>query len=246
MRLALGAGRWRLVRQLLVENVILAALGGLAGLLLARWATGLLVTFMSSGRTPIALHLEPDVRVLAFTAIVSILTGVLCGLGACAAGLPSRRGVRHQGSGARIDRWDFWLGPGKLLVISQVALCLLLLFGAGLFVRSLRTLDGQDSGFDRDAVLVVRVEPKGSDQRGVPGASGRLNRIYRDLLQRIESIPGVRATSLAHFSPTSRVGYPGPVQVADGTLQRVPQMMVYPNYFATMDLHLIAGRDFAE
>ncbi len=246
MRLALGAGRWRLVRQLLVENVILAALGGLAGLLLARWATGLLVTFMSSGRTPIALHLEPNVRILAFTAIVSILTGVLCGLAPAlrASRVDVVSGIKGQARGS--IGGNFWLGPGRILVISQVALCLLLLFGAGIFVRSLRTLDGQDSGFDRDAVLVVRIEPRGSDQRGVPGTSHRLDRIYRDLLQRIESIPGVRATSLAHYSPTSRVGYSGPVQVADGTLQRVPQMMVYPNYFATMDLHLIAGRDFAE
>ena len=153
-------------------------------------------------------------------------------------------GIKGQARGS--IGGDFWLGPGKLLVISQVALCLLLLFGAGLFVRSLRTLDGQDGGFDWDAVLVVRIEPRGSDQRNVPGTSHRLDRIYRDLLQRVESIPGVHATSLAHFSPTSRVGYSGPVQVADGTLQRVPQMMVYPNYFATMDLPLIAGRDFAE
>ena len=214
--------------------------------MLARWATGLLVTFMSSGRTPIALHLEPDVRVLAFTAIVSILTGVLCGLAPAlrASRVDVVSGIKGQARGS--IGGNFWLGPGKILVISQVALCLLLLFGAGLFVRSLRTLDGQDSGFDRDTVLVVRVEPKGSDQRGVPGASGRLDRIYRDLLQRIESIPGVHATRLAHFGPTSRVGYSGPVQVTDGTLQRVPQTMVYPNYFATMDIRLIAGRDFAE
>ena len=246
MRLALGAGRWRLVRQLLVENVILAVLGGLCGLVLARWATGLLVTFMSSGRTPIVLHLEPDTRILAFTAVVSILTGVLCGL------VPALRasrvdvvsGIKGQARGS--IGGSHRLGPGKILVVSQVALCLLLLFGAGLFVRSLRALNGQDAGFDRDAVLMVRVEPRGSDQRGVPGASERLDRTYRNLLERVKSIPGVRGASLAHFSPTSRVGYAGPVRLPDGTVQRVPQMMVYPNYFATMGVPLSAGRDFSE
>ena len=94
--------------------------------------------------------------------------------------------------------------------MSQVVLCLLLLFGAGLFVRSLRALDAQDGRFDRDAVLIMRVEPRGSDQRGVPGASERLDRTYRDLLQRVAAVPGVRAASLAHFSPTTRVGYFGP------------------------------------
>jgi predicted permease len=246
MRLALGAGRWRLARQLLVENVILAILGGGCGLLLARWATGALVTYMSSGRTPIVLPLEPDARILAFTGAVSILTGIMCGL------VPALRASRVDvvsgikgrvrgsiGGGHR-------LGPGKILVVSQVVLCLLLLFGAGLFVRSLQRLDGQDGGFDRERILIVRVEPRGSDQRGVPGASARLDRTYRDLLQRVTAIPGVRAASLAHFNPTTRVGYSGPVRLPDGTQQRVPQMMVYPNYFATMDIPFSAGRDFSE
>ena len=153
-------------------------------------------------------------------------------------------GIKGQARGS--VGGSHWLGPGKILVVSQVVLCLLLLFGAGLFVRSLRTLDGQDGRFDRDTVLIMRVEPRGSDQRGVPGASERLDRTYRDLLQRVAAVPGVRAASLAHFSPTTRVGYSGPVWLADGTQQRVPQMMVYPNYFATMDLPFVAGRDFAE
>ena len=246
MRLALGAGRWRLVRQLLVENVILATLGGLVGFLLARWATALLVTFMSSGRTPIVLSLEPDARILAFTALVSVLTGVVCGL------VPALRasrvdvvsGIKGQARGS--IGGGHWLRPGKILVVSQVALCLLLLFGAGLFVRSLQALEGQDGGFARDQVLVVRIEPRGSDQRGVEGASQRLDRTYRDLLQRVSSIPGVRAASLAHYAPTSRVLYSAPVGLPDGTQPRVAQMMVYQNYFATMDIALRAGRDFSE
>jgi predicted permease len=246
MRLALGAGRWRLVRQLLVENVILAALGGLVGFLLARWATALLVTFMSSGTTPIALSLEPDVRILTFTALVAVLTGVLCGL------VPALRasridvvsGIKGQARGSLGG--SQWLRPGKILVVSQVVLCLLLLFGAGLFVRSLQALDGQDDGFARGQVLVVRVEPKGSDQRGVEGASQRLDQTYRDLLQRVSSIPGVRAASLAHYGPTSRVVYSSPVGLPDGSQPRIPQMMVYPNYFAAMDIAVRAGRDFSE
>ena len=153
-------------------------------------------------------------------------------------------GIKGQARGS--IGGSHWLGPGKILVVSQVVLCLLLLFGAGLFVRSLQMLEGQDGGFDREKILIVRVEPRGSDQRGAPGASERLDRTYRDLLQRVASIPGVRAASLAHYNPTARVGYSGPVWLPDGTQQRVPQMMVYPNYFATMDIPLSAGRDFSE
>ena len=80
---------------------------------------------------------------------------------------------------------------GKVLCVAQVALSLVLLIGAGLFVRSLQKLNGQDSGVARDSVLIVRVEPKGSDQRNIPGTSARLDRIYKDLLARVESIPGV-------------------------------------------------------
>ena len=113
MRLALGAGRWRLVRQLLVENVILATLGGFCGLLLARWATGVLVTFMSSGRTPIVLHLEPDARILAFTAVVSILTGLMCGLAPAlrASRIDVISGIKGQARGS--IGGGRWLGPGR-------------------------------------------------------------------------------------------------------------------------------------
>ena len=168
MRLALGAGSWRLIRQLLTEHLLLASIGGVLGWVLARWATGVLVAFMSSGRTPIALNLTPDPRVLAFTAAVSVLTGVLCGL---APALRLRRvdvitGLRHQLRGAGASDW---LRSGRLLVAGQVALSLVLLFGAGLFVRSLQHVDAGDNGFDREHLLVIRVEPHGSDQRGVPG-----------------------------------------------------------------------------
>ena len=187
------------------------------------------------------LHLEPDARILAFTAVVSILTGVMCGLvpAVRASRVDVVSGIKGQARGS--IGGSHWLGPGKILVVSQVVLCLLLLFGAGLFVRSLQALDGQDGGFDRDTVLIVRIEPRGSDQRGVPGTSERLDRTYRDLLQQVGSIPGVRAASLAHYNPTSRVGYSGPIRISDGTFQRVPQMMVYPNYFAAMDIAIAGG-----
>ena len=245
MRLVLGAGSWRLIRQLLIENLLLAAIGGVCGLALARWATGLLVTFMSSGRSPIVLDLEPDPRILMFTAGISALTGVLCGL---APALQARRvdviaGLRQQlrGSGG-----GNWLRPGRILVVAQVALCLMLLFGAGLFVRSLQRIDAQADGLDRASVLVVRVEPRGSDQRGVRGASERLDAVYRDLLRRIAAIPGVRSATMAHYAPTSPVAYSAPMQMPSGETRRIPRLMVYPGYFETMGIALRAGRDFDE
>jgi predicted permease len=247
MRLALGAGRGRLIRQLLVENVLLAFIGGGAcGVVLARWATGVLVTFMSAGRTPIALDVDPDARILAFTAGVSIVTGILCGvLPALEAGrIDLIAGLRRHGTAGMGG--GHWTGPGRALVVAQVTLCLVLLFGAGLFLRSLQLVDAHDAGFDRTRVLVARVEPRGSDQRSIPGTSERLNRLYRDLLQRVESIPGVRSASLAHYGPTTPITYGGPLSIGSGEERQVSQMMVYPKYFETMGIAFTAGRDFEE
>jgi predicted permease len=245
IRLALGGSSWRLIRQLLVENLVLAAIGGVVGLALARWATGFLVSFMSSGRTPIVLDLGPDPGILTFTAGISLLTGVLCGLS------PARRagrvdviaGLRQQLRGSSSTNW---VRTGKILVIAQVALCLMLLFAAGLFIRSLQQTDPQDEGLDRRSVLVVRVEPRGSDQRGIRGTSERLDAIYRDLIRRVEALPGVRSSSMAHYAPTSPVGYAEPMRLLSGEIQRIPRLMVYPRYFETMGIALRAGRDFDE
>jgi predicted permease len=122
---------------------------------------------------------------------------------------------------------------------------LLLVTGAGLFLRTLQNLNGQDAGFDRESVLMVRVEPKGSDQRGVPGTSVRLDRTYKQLLQHVETIPSVYSASLAQFSPTSRVAFGSPVQLPSGEERRVSILMVYPNYFKTVAIPFVAGRDFA-
>jgi predicted permease len=243
MRLALGAGRGRLFRQVLVESVLLAVLGGLCGVILARWAARLLVAFMSAGRSPIVLDLTLDWRVLGFTAAVSILTGIVFGL------VPAIRSTRLEIAAAVKGKSGGPAGgsmmrPGKALAVTQVALSLVLLIGAGVFVRSLQNLNRQDGGFQRDSVLLVRVEPKGSDQRNIPGTSERLDRAYRDLLQRVEAIHGVRAASMAHFTPTSRVGFSSPLKLQSGEEMRVSRLMVYPNYFATMSIPIVAGRDF--
>jgi len=243
MRLALGAGRARLVRQLLIENVVLAVAGGLCGLLLARWATTLLLKLMSAGQAPVMLDLAPDPRVLGFTAAVAIVTGLLCGA------IPALRatrvdiiaGLKHQGR--QHDGSGNSAGSGRMLVMSQVALCVVLLFAAGLFVRSLQNIDAQDGGFDRDRVYVMRVEPRGSDQRGIPGASDRLDAIYRDLIRRVRALDGVRSASLAYFAPTTPVYYSEPLQLPSGETPRIARMMVYPGYFETMGLAMVAGRD---
>ncbi len=167
-----------------VESIVLALAGGLCGLAVARWATGALVAFLSSGRTPIVLDLGPDTRILMFTATVSILTGILCGLVPGAPRLACRCDLWLEGPGARRRRRRL-VAPRQILVVSQVALCLLLLFGAGLFVRSHQAIDRQDDGLDRDSVLVIRVEPRGSDQRACQAQPERLDRTYLELLQRV-------------------------------------------------------------
>jgi predicted permease len=247
MRLALGAGRWRLIRQLLVESLVLATLGGLSGVLLARWATDLLVVFMSSGRSPISLDLNPNLQVLAFTAAVSVATGLLFGLAPALGATKVDLWPTLKNLGNLLGRGRGALRPGRVLTVLQVALSLLLLISAGLFIRSLHGLTGENFGVSRDSVLVVRVEPRGSDQRNIPGTTARLDRTYRALLEKVRAVPGVRMASIGQTTPTNPLAGAGTaVTVPSGDSVRIPLAMLYANYFATMGIPLAAGREFEE
>ncbi len=245
MRLALGAGRWRLSRQLLIEGVLLASIGGVLGILLAYGATGFLVALLSAGRADIALDLSPNIKVLSFTAAVSMLAGILFGIAPAIRGTQidltrALRGLSAPGRRGGAVR------PDKTLVVVQVALSLVLFAGASLFVRSLQNVNGRASGEGRESVLMMRVEPEGSDQRNIPGTSERLDRTYRELIANVESMPGVRAASMAQFTPTVWRGLRGAVEGAGGERVRFLAPMVYPGYFRTMRIPIVSGRDFQD
>lgn len=244
VRLAIGAGRGRLIRQLLVESLMLAALGGICGILLAFWGSEALLSFISRGRAAIALSLRPDPYVLGFTAAVSAITGILFGIA------PALRATRLDLGPSLKSRFQAGgttrgLRLGNILVIGQVALSLVLLIVAGLFVHSLAKLNGQDSGFPRESVLVMRVEPRGSDQRNLPGVSARLDGIYRGLLERVKAIPGVRSASLAGVNPTTLVTlHLAMKKPSTGETLRVNDIAIYPGYFSTLGIPFLSGRDF--
>jgi predicted permease len=192
IRLAIGASRGHLIRQLLTESFVLALLGGAVGVLFAFWASQLLLRMVSSGNNPVPLDVHPDLRMLAFTLGVSVLTGLVFGL------VPSFRATRVDvgstlkensrgitGSGARITM-------GKALVISQVALSLLLLIGAGLFLRTLQNLQHVDLGYPREKLLLVRVDALGAGYESAQRAA-----VFQTLLERFRSTPGVRAVTLS-------------------------------------------------
>jgi predicted permease len=239
LRLAIGATRGRLIRQLLVESLLLSALGGALGIGLSFWVSDLLLRFLSVGRPLIRLDLAMDWRVLAFTTAVSVATGVLFGLVPAmrGAGLDLAPALKQGGHGSSAPQRF-----ARVLSVAQIGLSLVLLIGAGLLVRTLRHLDGIDGGFPRDRVYTVALSPRGSDQKN--GANGpRLNRIYSDLLERIRAIPGVASASLAGEAPA--MGLPSrPFKTEDGRQFLASWDKVYPSYFATLGSAVIRGRDF--
>jgi len=253
IRLALGVGRLRLVRQLLIESVLLSSLGALLGLLFAYWGTRLLLPLLSQGEIPVQLNLSPDVRLLGFTVVVATLTGVLFGLAPAflATRVDMNSALKNEASG--LSGRGAHLTFGKMFVVSQVALSLLLMIGAGLFVRSLQKLRQVDAGFASENVLVLKLEPVGSDQK-TPQLAAR----YDELLRRVEALPGVKLASLVGYSPMSRrewlvmgqtpeFGNPMKIQgytPKPGEEMFIPWMQVYPNSFATLGIPLLAGRDF--
>jgi macrolide transport system ATP-binding/permease protein len=253
VRLAIGAGRRRLIRQLLTENMLLAALGGALGLLLAFWGTRVLMAFMSSGRDPISLSVTPDLRVLGFTAAVSVLTGILFGLSPA---LRSTRvdltpALKETGgglSGAVQSRGRMRLGLGKTLVIIQVGLSLLLLVGAGLFVRTLTNLEHVNTGFDQHNLLLFGIDPTEDGYRNV-----RLAEFYQELTRRIAALPGVRSVSASHNTlvggggndvMTHILGYTPKPDEKEGV--QVGLNTVGPRFFETMRMPLVLGRSIGE
>jgi predicted permease len=187
IRLAIGANRHRLLRQLLTESVALALLGGAAGSVLAVWGVRALASIFDSDS---ALPLSPDGRVLIFTMAISLLTGILFGL------VPALRTVKVQVSPALKDaarttpEKGSRSGWGKALIVGQVALSLLVLFAAGLLVRSLQKLMTQDFGYERDHLVIARLDPAAAGYD-----SGGTKLLAQQLLTRLASTPGVRAVT---------------------------------------------------
>jgi predicted permease len=243
IRLALGAGRLKLVRQLLTESVLLAIIGGASGMLLASWAARLLVGMASSGPASPVIDFTLDARTLAFTAAVSTLTGLLFGLApaltSASTGLNSTLKLSADYRPGSISR----LSAGKLLVIAQVAISLLLLAGAGLFVRTLRNLKSLPLGYARENLLIIRVDGLAAGYKGQNRGA-----LFRRLLDNLGSIPGVHGVTLSEnglFSGTEsgdRVSVEGyHSDKEDDNVSRFDQ--VGPNYFSTLRIPIILGRE---
>jgi len=245
VRIALGAGRRRLVRQLITESALLALVGGACGLLLAFWATGSLLALMSHASTPISVNAYPDTRVLAFTALISFVTAILFGLApALRATGPGVAGLKESGRILGDMRPQSRLG--KALVVSQVALSLVLLVGAGLLVRSLRNLRDFNPGFNAQHVLLVSLNPSlvGYKEQQVVA-------LYQRLTAEIKALPGVRTVSFSDFSPMAvRLSYTMPT--VEGYTPRpgetTPVMLnvIGPDYFKSLETPVLLGREFTD
>jgi predicted permease len=236
VRLAAGASRLRLVRQLLTESLLLASLGGAMGLAFAYWGKDVLVALSPLSATLPDLKL--DLRVLGFTAAVTILTGVLFGLA------PALRATKVDLASALKD------GAGqagysrsrlsKGLLVAQVAMSLVLLIGAGLFVRTLRNLTRLDLGFNRENLLLFNVFPAGIGYKGE-----RLATLYQQLLERIESTPGVRSAAAggSMLTGTSSGSFCVPGYTPQpGEKMSVFRLPVSANFFETMEMPILQGR----
>ncbi len=244
VRLALGARRGRVIRQLLTENLLLSFLGGVLGILFALAGARAIIAFVSTGSSqPLGFEAALDGRVLLFTATVALLTGTIFGLA------PAMRGTRVDLTPALKDGARLMGGAGKhplsagnLLVVGQVALTMIVLVGSGLVVRTLQNLRSVDPGFDTSNVLNFRVNPILIGYRG-----DKLAALYRDLQGRLSAIPGVTSatfssqTLLSGSLVTTDIHLPG---AADKSTAETDYLEVGPGYFATMRIPFVEGRDF--
>jgi putative ABC transport system permease protein len=244
VRQALGASRLRLIRQLLTECVLLSLAGAALGIIFARWGCTLLVQLMSTSRIRWALQFPLDGRVLAFTAAVAVLTGVLFGV------LPAFGSTRMslteamKGSQAAENQRHSRFRPGKLVVAGQMALSLVLLVAAGLFLRSFWKLVTLDTGFDRNNVLLVDANLKIAH---IPPEQYLAT--YDEIENRLRALPGVVSVGRSIITPISRRGWNGLLHAdspnpPSGRESLAFRNFISPGYFPTMRTPILAGRNF--
>jgi predicted permease len=240
IRYALGSGTWRIVREMLTEGLILSAAGAALGVLIAVWASRLLLHTMT-GTVGISLDVAPDLRVLSFAVFTSFLTGVLFSAAPAWSLLRKddlatainerRRGVHGAGATA------------KVLISAQVALSVALVMIAGLFVRSLSNLRGADLGFRPDGMLLIQLFPQtGAENQRMPNRAA----YYQDLAQRLQALPGVTAVSFSHMGPVLSYEFKNAASVASSQDQPVQAVLeaVGPGFFRLAGMHVLEGREF--
>lgn len=243
LRLSLGAGRGRLIRQLLTESLLLAGIGGLLGITIAYGGTRVLLTMLSDVGLPLAIPFEVDLRTMGFLAAVSMTTGVLFGLA------PALRATRTppadalKGAGRAASGRS---GAAKALVGAQVAVSTVLLIGAGLFVRTLYNLKTERVGFNPDHLLIARVDPVSAGYRGDDVGRAMLN-----LLDRIRALPGVQSATFSEnglFSGSESMTH---IQVegfapASDRDREARFDQIGPEYFTKTGIPILLGRDMSE
>jgi predicted permease len=246
LRLALGAGRARLMRQFLTESLLLSAIGGGAGVALASWTGEIQAMLVPRLQFPVGFEVSLDRRVLAFGLVLSVLTSFLFGLapGLHAARYDVTAMLKGQGERARPSRWG--LDFRSLLVIGQVALSLVLLIAGGLFLKSFLNARALDVGLVRDHRLLLSLDP------GLQGYdSARSQLLYRGLLDRVREIPEVSAASLSFPLPLDTYGrnrsvfIEGDASATDGGTLVIGTSVTAPGYFGAVGTTLLQGRDFA-
>ena len=245
VRLAMGASRSRIVRQLLTESLLLSAAGGALGLMLAGWGTQGLVAMISSAESPTVLDIRPDPRVLLFTALAAVLTGILFGLVPAfrATKIDLASAMKETASNVTEGRRGHLLG--KSLVVAQISGSLVLMIGAGLFVRTLRNMENKNLGFNQNNLLLFGLDPTRTGYHGE-----RLVNLYTQLRQQMQALPGVKGATLYEFAPFTNWSSNNDLYI-EGSSRKLQSRMVRsgtvgPGFCATMQIPVVLGRDILE
>ncbi len=242
VRMAVGAGRSRLVRQMLTESLLVAFIGGGLGVFFATWASQLLLVMVSTGNSPLPLEVAPDARVFAFTFLISCLTAALFGT------FPALRSTRIDLTPALKEARGGAPGQGhsklaRVLIVSQVSLSLVLLVGAALFLRTLVNLAHVGTGFNKENVLLFSLDPPAVGYK----EDSRLVNLYQQIAQKINAEPGVRAASVSFFT-FNQGEWSGNIVVQgrapQGADPNVTNNVVGQKYFTAMGIPLLVGRVF--